>query len=182
MSAILERNARSPRRGSRTTFGLPRSWGRGFGQHIFDGRDGALAIGHRLRASRCDAGSDQCCWTRATALRGLGTIKRSAKELRMGTTVAAVEGLGFHLGLPPCESRSVRRAIRSGSRHRREPLPTSHPRGANPSTHGCCFRWREAVFDLEWESQPLASKFGRNCCFFINFDDLMTPEPRRDGL
>jgi hypothetical protein len=147
----------------------------GDGQHPFDGRDGALALGHRLRASRCNAGSDQCCRTRATTLRGLGTIKRSAKELRLGTTVADVEGMGFHLGLPPRESRSVRRAFRGGSRHCREPRPTSRPGGTIPATQGCYFRWREAIFDFKWEFQPLASKNSQNCPFFLEFWGLAGP-------
>jgi len=180
MSAILERNACRPRRASRSAFGLPRSWGRGFGQHIFDGRDGALAFGHRLRASRCDAGSDQPFRTCAATLRGLGAINRSAKELRLGTTVADIEGMGFHLGLPPRESRSVRRAFRSGSRHCREHRPTSHPGGTIPATQGCYFRWREAIFDFKWEFQPLASENSRNRRFFLEFGGLMRSGPRRD--
>ena len=181
MSAILERNARSPRRASRSTFGLRQSWGRGFGQHTFDGRDGALAYRYRLRASRCDAGWDQCCRTRAATPRGLGAIKRSAKELRTGTTVADVEGTGFQSGLPPRESRSVRRAIRGGACHRREPRPTSRSGGTSPATHGCCFRWREAASRVKWEFQPLASKNSRNRRYFIECDGLFGSVARRDG-
>jgi hypothetical protein len=181
MSAILERNACRSRRASRSAFGLRQSWGRGFGQHIFDGRDGALAFCHRLRASRCDAGSDLSFRTRAATPRGLGAIKRSAKELRTGTTVAVVEGSGFQLGLPPCESRSVRRAIRGGARHCREPRPAFRSGGANPATHECYFRWREAVSRVRWESQPLASKNSRNRRFFLEFDGLARSGWRRDA-